>query len=153
MGEWAIAVTWPLYERRVARALVRDGYDCYLPKFKTRRRRTALLFPRYIFAGPAEEWRELREVHGVSRLLRSGDHPATIPDECVKALRAREDAHGFIKLPAKPKFTIGQRVRITLGAFTGLVGIYKGSSRHGHSERISLVLGDVVLPAGNLVAD
>jgi hypothetical protein len=27
-----------------------------LPKYKTRHQRVALLFPRYIFAGPVEQW-------------------------------------------------------------------------------------------------
>jgi hypothetical protein len=67
MGAWVVGVTQPSRERRVARALKQRGLQHYLPKFKTRRRRTALLFPRYIFAGPAEEWREVRRVQGISR--------------------------------------------------------------------------------------
>jgi len=85
-----------------SRALARYGFACYLPKYKTRHQRVALLFPSYIFAGPVEEWVALRRIYGVSKLLRRGDEQlATVPDTAVAALRAREDPQGFIKLPAK----------------------------------------------------
>jgi hypothetical protein len=78
MHPWLVAITWPRYERRVARALARYGFAHYLPKYKTRHERVALLFPRYIFAGPAEQWPALRNIYGISKLLRSGI--ATVPD-------------------------------------------------------------------------
>jgi hypothetical protein len=45
-------------------------------------------------------------------------------------LRAREDANGFIKLPRPARLRVGQRVRIALGPFTGLYGIYRGGRRN-----------------------
>jgi transcription antitermination factor NusG len=149
MSLWTVAVTWPHYERRVEKALAQHGFDHYLPKFKTERRATALLFPRYVFAGPAEQWQQLRKVYGVSRLLRRGDLPATVPEDCVLALQNKEDAEGFIKLPRRPRFRVGQRVRITLGAFTGQIGTYRGRKRN--RDRIDLELGEVILPVNNLV--
>lgn len=151
MPLWTVAVTWPHYERRVEKMLAQHGFDHYLPKFKTDRRATALLFPRYVFAGPVSEARRIRRVHGVSRLLRNGDRPAMIPEEEVSKLRAKEDAEGFIKLPRRPRFRIGQRVRITLGAFTGQIGAYRGRKRN--RERVDLVIGEVTLPLNNLVAE
>jgi hypothetical protein len=50
--------------------LARYGFAFYLPKYKTRHERVALLFPRYIFAGPADQWVALRNIYGVSKLLR-----------------------------------------------------------------------------------
>jgi transcription antitermination factor NusG len=150
MHPWCIAVTWPRYERRVARSLARYGFDFYLPKYKTYHQRVALLFPRYIFAGPAEQWVALRQIYGVSKLLRQGyEQLATVPDAAVAALRAREDHNGFVKLAPPARFRVGQRVRITLGAFTGLSGIYRGG---GKFDRVELTLGEVVLPAGNLLS-
>jgi transcription antitermination factor NusG len=150
---WAVAVTWPHYERRVERALARSGFNCYLPKCKTPKRRTALLFPRYVFAGPAEQWQALRQVYGVSRLLRAGNQPAIIEENTVKALRAREDIEGFVKLPQHhvARLRIGQRVRITIGTFAGLKGTYRGSSKRW--ERVDLACGIVTLPAGHLAAE
>ena len=147
---WTVAVTWPHYERRVERAMTQHGFACYVPKYKNRER-TRLLFPRYVFAGPFDEWRALREVHGVSRLLRTGDRPAMVPEECVQALRAREDREGFVQLPRRPRFKVGQRVRITLGAFTGLVGVYRGRRRN--RDRVGLILGEVTLPMDNLMPE
>jgi len=62
-------------------------------------------------------------------LLRSGERLAMVPDECVTTLQAREDREGLVKLPRALRFRVGQRVRITLGAFTGLSGIYCGSGK------------------------
>jgi hypothetical protein len=74
---------------------------------------------------------------------------ATVPDAAVAALRAREDHNGFIKLAPPARFRVGQRVRITLGPLTGLIGTYRGG---GKFDRVELVLGEVVLPAGNLLS-
>jgi hypothetical protein len=70
MRLWAVAVTWPRYERRVERTLARHGFAFYLPRCKTRKQRTVLLFPRYLFVGPVEQWVALRQVYGISKLLR-----------------------------------------------------------------------------------
>src|SRR5262249_46224632 len=67
MHLWVVAVTWPRYERRVARALARYGFDFYLPRYKTSHQRVALLFPRYIFAGPVEQW--ARSFHHVTKFI------------------------------------------------------------------------------------
>jgi hypothetical protein len=63
---------------------------------------------------------------------------------------AREDAQGFIKLPRPARLRVGQRVRIALGPFTGLYGIYRGGTRN--NDLVELQLGQVSLPVGNLVA-
>jgi len=69
-----------------------------------------------------------------------GDHPATVPDECLAALRSRGDRNGFIRLPEKAK--CGQKLRITLRCVYGTDWNLQGLLRH--KER---------LPARNLVAD
>jgi hypothetical protein len=58
-----------------------------------------------------------------------------------------------VKLPPKARFKLGQRVKVAFGPFVGIVGTYRGAAKRGSCERISLALGDVLLPAGNLVAD
>jgi transcription antitermination factor NusG len=116
-----------------------------LPKYKTHHQRVAFLFPRYIFTGPAEQWAALRNIYGVRKLLRQGDEQlATVPDAAVAALRAREDPQGFIKLPRPARLRVGQRVRIALGPFTGLYGIYRGGRRN--HDLVELRLGQVSLP-------
>jgi transcription antitermination factor NusG len=148
-----VIVTWPRYERRVARAVARHGFDFYLPKCKTQHQRVGLLFPRYVFVGPPEQWVALRQIYGVSQLLRMGERVATIPDDCVATLKAREDREGFVKLPRPLRFHVGQQVRITLGAFTGLVGIYCGSGKRNRDYVSLATVGTISLPAGNLIAE
>jgi transcription antitermination factor NusG len=151
---WAVAVCWPSYERRVERALKKAGFAVYLPRCESHTKRSTLLFPRYIFAD-GEQWRAVRETHGVSRLLRTSQdnhEPAIIPDSALEHIRRYEDESGLVKIPNKPKFWKGQRVRITLGAFTGLSGLYAGLSRRNR-EKVLLALGEVSLPFGNLVPD
>jgi transcription antitermination factor NusG len=146
---WAVAVTWPNYERRVERALHKDGFEVYLPRLRNPR---TLLFPRYVFAAPGELWCHLRKVYGVSKLLHSDDErPALVPDDQLSHIRQHEDKDGFIQLPTKPRFRRGQRVRITLGAMTGQVGTYQGFKRR-NVELVRLALGTVSVPYGNLVS-
>lgn len=154
MTTFAVAVTWPHYERRVEKALQQAGFEYYVPKCKSAKRRTCLLFPRYVFAGPYESWRELRQVYGISRLLRSGEQPAVVEEKTLDVLKAREDKAGFVKLPQHhvARLKVGQKVRITLGAFAGLRGRYRGQTKK-RWERVELPLGEVTLPVGNLVAE
>lgn len=156
MANWAVAVTWPNYERRVERTLLQQGFEAYLPRLRLRRRgrqpqRTLLLFPRYVFAAPGERWRYLYKVHGVSKLLRPAgeEAPAVVSDRQLDCLREQEDKYGFIQLPTKPRFRRGQRVRITMGAMTGQIGTYQGFKRR--CELVRLALGVVSVPYGNLV--
>ena len=153
MKLWCVAVTWPRYERRVARALARNGFNFYLPKCRTLHQRVGLLFPRYIFAGPPEQWVALRQIYGVSQLLRTGERVATIPDECVATLKAREDREGLVRLPRPLRFHVGQQVRVTLGVFTGMRGIYCGCDKRNRDYVDVPALGHITLPAGNLIAE
>jgi|SRR5215831_2076947 transcriptional antiterminator RfaH len=151
MHPWLVAITWPRYERRVARALTRYGFQHYLPRYRTHHDRVALLFPRYIFAGPAERWPALRNIYGINKLLRQGyEQLATVPDAAVAALRAREDRDGFVRLPRPPRLRVGQRVRIVLGPLTGLYATYRGGRRN--HDLVELQLGQVSLPTGALIA-
>lgn len=150
-----VAITWPHWERRVEKALARGGFEFYLPKWRTPKKRIALLFPRYIFVGPIEQWMALREIYGVSRILRAGGHPAVVEERTLESLKAREDREGLVRLPQKhiARLRIGQRVRIQIGPFAGKNGVYRGRTTKKW-ERVDLpVLGQVVLPTGNLVAE
>ena len=66
-------------------------------------------------------------VAGVLRLITNGgEGPAHVPDRIIDELRAREGRDGLITLPRQPRpgdrFQPGDRVRITGGPLTGLVG-------------------------------
>jgi transcription antitermination factor NusG len=122
-------------------------------KIRTPHQRIGLLFPRYIFAGPPEQWVALRQIYGVSRLLRSGERLATVPDECVTTLQAREDREGLVRLPKALRFRVGQRVRITLSAFTGQRGTYIGNGKRNRDFVSLASVGTINLPSGSLTAE
>lgn len=69
--------------------------------------------------------------------MRHGNSPAPVPEEVIDELKAREDANGFVKLPQRPRFAPGDKVRVTGGAFCDCVGLYECTSSH---ERVAILL-------------
>jgi hypothetical protein len=59
----------------------------------------------------------------VAGLIMSGDAPAPLADTIVDAVKARERG-GYVVLPEKRGFVLGDRLRLTGGALTGLEGLY-----------------------------
>lgn len=146
-----IAVTLPQHERKVERALKRRGLQCYLPRMRSHTRRTVLMMPSYVFAGPPEAWAEVARIAGVRRLLAAGNssQPAVLQDhELAPIRRYEQDA---LAEPKAKRLRRGQRVRIVLGALSGLVGTYQGGD--AKRERVALALGEVSLPQGNLALE
>ncbi len=87
---WHAIATISGWERRVVDALRDKGFAPYLPQTTTTqvrrgRRRTSqkLVIPSYVFV-PLELWTDgwaainRRDVEGVTGIVKSGDHPATI---------------------------------------------------------------------------
>jgi transcriptional antiterminator RfaH len=127
---WVVANTQPHREFIVIEHLVRQGFTTYCPKVRkiVRHARKSIevlrpLFPNYVFVGvdPVEQqWRPLLSTRGVRSIICCGDQPSYIGTDFVNALRARE-MDGAIARPAIP-FHVGQEVRISRGAFDGLIG-------------------------------
>jgi len=73
----------------------------------------------------------------------------------LAALQAREDAQGFITLDSRPRFTAGDRVRVSEGVFCDCLGLFEGMSDR---ERVAILLDllgrkvRVVLDEGLVVA-
>ena len=113
MISWYAVHTRPQAEIKALENLLRQGYEAYLPRYRTeirhaRRVQTVLrpLFPRYLFAGidrAAMRWRPILSTVGVSALVGSGEGPLPVAPEIVEALRAQE-------------------VRISAGAFEDMIG-------------------------------
>jgi transcriptional antiterminator RfaH len=143
---WYVVLTQVNCEARAAENLRRQGYEVYLPRYLKRRRHARKvdfvakpLFPRYMFVAidmAAQRWRSVQSTIGVSRLVTNGDEPAVVLVDVVRALRAREDAKGFIKLDA-PAFAPGDKVRVRAGAFMDNAGLFTGMADH---ERVSILL-------------
>src|ERR1700712_2882696 len=107
-ARWYVVQTQPNAENKAVTHLNRQGFSTYLPRYLKRRRHArkvdtvaAPLFPNYLFVAidlAGQGWRSIRSTVGVSRLLCHGDTPSIVTDSVLSALRAREDAEGFIKL-------------------------------------------------------
>jgi transcriptional antiterminator RfaH len=144
---WYVVQTQVNGEAKAADNLRRQGYETYLPRYLKRRRHARKvdfaakpLFPRYMFVAidmAAQRWRSVQSTVGVSRLVTNGDSPAVVPEGVVRALRAREDAKGFVKMDARPAFAPGDKVRVLAGAFTDNAGLFNGVTDH---DRISILL-------------
>jgi transcriptional antiterminator RfaH len=116
--------------------------------------RVVPLFPSYLFLAVAEfGWWRARWSPGVIRLVLSGDEPATVPDQIVNDLKAREDRKGFVVLPKSrrlnggPQFERGDAVRILSGPMSGFAGLVEGMKGHARVEILLQLLGRVELAA------
>jgi len=132
MISWYAVHTRPQAELRALENLQRQGYQAYLPRYRTqvshaRRLQTVLrpLFPRYLFAGidrAAMRWRPVLSTIGVSDVIRAGDEPAPLPEGLVESLREQEAAGAFDALVRKRSLRLGDLVRVTAGVFEDMIG-------------------------------
>jgi len=146
-GRWYVVQTQVNGEAKAAQNLLRQGYEIYLPRYLKRRRHARKmdftakpLFPRYMFVAidtATQRWRSVQSTVGVSRLVINGDSPAAVPEGVVGALKAREDAKGFVTMDARPGFTPGDKVRVLAGAFMDNAGLFNGMA---DQDRVSILL-------------
>jgi len=144
---WYVAHTHPHAEAKATAHLSRQGFDIYFPRYIKRRRHArrietvpAPLFPRYLFVAidlNAQRWRSIFSTVGVSRLVCNGEDPSPVPVGIVEALKSREDANGFIKLDCRPRFHVGDKIRVLDGAFSSYLGLFDGMAER---ERIAILL-------------
>lgn len=139
---WYVVHSKPRQEQRAFENLVRQGFECYLPKVNVERIRQGglslvveALFPRYLFIrldstlGSGKGWGVIRSTQGVSRLVTFGGEAAKVPDNLIESVQAMEAAGA-----AEPQrlFLHGEKVQVKVGPFAGLEGVYqmgKGQAR------------------------
>ena len=144
---WYVVQTQPNCEAKAFLHLGRQGFAPYLPRYERRRRHArrietvaAPLFPRYLFVAvdmAVQRWRSIQSTIGVSRLVCNGDDPAAVADGVVDGLRRREDERGFVQFDARPRFAVGDQVRIVDGIFASYLGLFDGIS---DGERVAVLL-------------
>jgi transcriptional antiterminator RfaH len=144
---WYVVQTQVNGEAKASENLCRQGYEIYLPRYLKRRRHARKvelaakpLFPRYMFVAidtATQRWRPIQSTSGVSRLITNGDEPAVVPEGVVKALKAREDGAGFVKLDARSSFVPGDKVRVLAGAFMDNAGLFNGIADR---DRVTILL-------------
>lgn len=145
MTFWAVAMTKPQSENIAKTNLERQGYEVYLPKYLIRagkELKVRVLFPRYIFVRIVLQWHSVTGTRGITRLIYgTNQKPATISDEVIAAMKAREDKKGYISLPDPPRFIEGQKVRI---AKNELFGLYCGQLPHDRHRVLVELMGRMV---------
>lgn len=144
---WHVVQTHPHAEVKAAAHLERQGYSVYLPRYLKRlrhARRTEIvptpLFPSYLFIMIdmlTQRWHSVQSTIGVSRLVCSSGKPSVLPAAIVDELRTRHNEAGFVQLDLRPKFKLGDKVRIVEGAFAECFGLYEGM---GDRERVAILL-------------
>jgi len=144
---WYVVQSQANAEHKAAVHLERQGFATYLPHFLKRRRHArrvdvvpAPLFPRYLFVAidlGAQRWRSIFSTFGVSRLLCNGELPSPIAVQVIHDLKASEDANGYVRVPYRPRFETGDKIRILDGAFVDCLGLYEGMK---DSDRVAILL-------------
>jgi len=131
---WYLVHSKPRQERLAMENLERQGYQCYLPTLPTEKISRGVLtfadealFPRYLFIRlgndlSAKGWGPIRYTTGVSRLVSFGAEPARIDDGLMTQLQASESS--FKERPVR-LFEVGERVRIAVGPFSGIEGVFQ----------------------------
>lgn len=146
-AQWYVVQTQLNAENKAVVHLTRQGFATYLPRYLKRRRHArrvdvvaAPLFPRYLFVEinmAVQRWRSIYSTVGVSRLVSNGEFPAPVPEQVISLLKARENTSGFIQMDQRPKYGVGDRIRVVEGAFFDCFGIYDGMSDR---ERVRILL-------------
>ena len=144
---WHVVQTHPHAEEKAASHLVRQGYGIYLPRYLKRRRHarrietvSAPLFPRYLFVGidrMTQRWRSIHSTIGVTQLVCNGEDPAWVPEKVISDLRGREDERGFVHLDLRPRFALGDKIRVVDGVFDACLGLFDGMADR---ERVAILL-------------
>lgn len=134
-GLWYALYVKPRYEMRIEQVLCAKGYDVFVPRqrqvgsvVRDRVSREKPLFSRYVFCRFNQMLRfPLTTTEGVLRVVGTGHTPAPIPDEEISAISAVE--HSGVPYYAYQHIQRGSRVRVIVGALTGITGIVLSYSR------------------------
>jgi len=147
MAEWIVAHCHANAELKAAAHLSRQGFDVYLPKYKTTRRHARRvdivirpLFPRYLFVkfdAMATHWRPIRSTVGVSHLLTAGEKPLVAPAWVIDQLRQREDDSGLFLGLDEASFNKGDAIQITDGPLADHQGVFDGLN---DTQRVAVLL-------------
>lgn len=150
MPGWYAVHTKPREEDRAQEHLARQGYDCFLPRIRERRRRrdrrievVQALFPRYLFIQlelGGQSVAAIRSTRGVIGLVRFGEQMPSVPDELIQDLWAHAEPDTWVVCLDDSEPQIGDTVEVDDGPFAGLRGILQERT----SEERVIVLLDIL---------
>lgn len=125
---WLVAYTAPRAENRVKIGIEEIGHEVFCPMEKLlttiRGKRVETgrpLFSRYVFVRPRFGlWGSVLTVDGVADILRNNDVVSTVSSVWIDAMRKAEAYGIFDRTKGSPyPFQIGEKVRVSAGAFAG----------------------------------
>jgi transcriptional antiterminator RfaH len=134
---WTVAATHHRQEERAAHHIEKQGFSYYLPRFLNDNAQSRILFEGYILVRVNVRglWQSLCNTRGISRLIMHELAPVPLRDEYVTALRAREDARGFVVLHPRPK--PGDEVLV----YGGVRGVVQGDTADDRIRVLFSLLG------------
>ena len=152
MAFWSVAQTQPFAEKKAGRFLASLNFESYCPKIQVtqhihniKRTREFALFARYLFVRIESAWHAVNSAPGISCLLVDGaQKPITVGEDVITELKARENAYGFVVLPKKAKFQMGQQVKVVSGQFAGQLAVYDGMTSRERERVLLQLLGQHV---------
>jgi len=128
---WLCAYTKPRCEFFAAANLEQADFEVYLPITKTTRQARTYrvpMFGRYLFVKQCEKLYKLRAIEGIAGIITTNDEPIAIKQQIIDELRIRE-VNGIIQTEeirtATRGFWPGERIRVTSGAHSGLIGYFE----------------------------
>lgn len=133
-GGWFVVWTESRAEKKVQSRIAALGLESWLPTSTERRRWSdrwrevvTPLFPGYLFARSASEWREVLRIPGVLTVVKSEGKPARLSDGFVEELREAIARGGdAVKpLPEAAEFESGDDVIVQDGPLRGVRGVVR----------------------------
>lgn len=125
---WYVVYSKPRKEEHAQVHLRAKGIEVFFPKLllpKSARKpqRVVSLFPNYLFVRivPSQQYYSVMWSPGVKYIVRFNNTLVPLDDDVVGFLMQRVTPDGVIE--ARSNLRFGQEVRITSGAFAGLIGL------------------------------
>ena len=145
-GGWYVAYTQPRREELALYNLEQQGFNAYLPRYKTFKKSPAGLlaafepmFPRYVFFRPGNAKQSIsgaRSTRGVAFVLSFGFNPAMLKAEQLLAIQLCESERNRADLAEVSPFQPGLQVRLRHCGLQGLEGLVQSVS----AKRVTLLL-------------
>ena len=138
IGAWYVARTKPRQEAVALANLLRQGFQCYLPRLKVLRRirrqqvvRLEPMFPQYLFFRPGRDEQSIAPVRstlGVLGVVRFCVEPAQLAGERLDAIVTLESKQNRASIEELSAIIPGSRVMVMEGPLAGLEGLVSAVS-------------------------
>ena len=121
---WLVATYKTNEVRRVESNLLKQGFDFYLPKIRTKKinskPKVEALFPGYIFVNiNLKDYSALKYTLGIKNIIKFGDNISCISHKEIEAMQMVEEKSKID--PVVLQIKIGQEVMIANGSLAGSI--------------------------------